>query len=221
MKPVSMKLTDLRKPEKNVRLHTKKQLQEFRRSVEMFGQIRPIVIDENNVILAGNGLFETLQMMGKETADCYIVTGLTDNQKKKLMLADNKVFSLGVENLDVVTSFIEEMSDDLDIPGYDEDILRQMVSDAEEVTEKVSEYGIIQKDEIEQIKSHNSEDLAPDPVQSLKPVIPESDSKEPESPAYTQDTTTSGSYTETDPSPEPTEVRKFVICPKCGEKIWL
>ena len=66
-----MKLSDLVKPEKNVRIHTEQQLKEFRRSIEMFGQIRPIVIDENNIILAGNGLFDSLNAMGKETAEVH------------------------------------------------------------------------------------------------------------------------------------------------------
>lgn len=69
MEIITMKLVDLVKPEKNVRIHTEQQLKEFQRSVKMFGQIRPIVVDENNVILAGNGLYETLIAMGKETAD--------------------------------------------------------------------------------------------------------------------------------------------------------
>lgn len=56
-------LSELRRPERNVRMHTDKQLKEFRRSVEMFGQIRPIVVDEDGVILAGNGLYETLLSM--------------------------------------------------------------------------------------------------------------------------------------------------------------
>lgn len=60
MEIITMKLVDLVKPEKNVRIHTEQQLKEFQRSVKMFGQIRPIVVDENNVILAGNGLYETL-----------------------------------------------------------------------------------------------------------------------------------------------------------------
>lgn len=53
MEIITMKLADLVKPEKNVRIHTEQQLREFQRSVKMFGQIRPIVVDENNVILAG------------------------------------------------------------------------------------------------------------------------------------------------------------------------
>ena len=82
----------------------------------MFGQIRPIVIDENNVILARNGLFDTLNTMGKETAEVYQYSNLTENQKKKLMIADNKIFNLGIENLDTLNSFLEELNGDLDIP---------------------------------------------------------------------------------------------------------
>lgn len=213
MKPVKIKLADLKRPEKNVRLHTKKQLEEFQRSVEMFGQIRPIVVDENHAILAGNGLYETLVNMGKEEADCYVMTGLSENQKKKLMLADNKVFSLGVENIDTVESFIQELSDDLDIPGYDEDILKQMVSDAEEVTEKVAEYGTLNTDQIEQIRSHDSEKLEPVPEGKAG-----SSYEEQVCPEETPDRATAEPMQEDE---EPTEVRKFVICPKCGEKICL
>ena len=44
MKITVKKLSELRKPEKNVRLHTAKQLEEYVRSLEMFGQIRPLVM---------------------------------------------------------------------------------------------------------------------------------------------------------------------------------
>lgn len=80
------KLADLKRPERNVRMHTDKQIKEFRRSLEMFGQIRPIVIDENNVMLAGNGLYETMLTMDYKEADCYVVTGLSENEKKNLCL---------------------------------------------------------------------------------------------------------------------------------------
>ena len=99
MKVTKKPLAELHPPERNVRMHTDKQLKEFRRSVEMFGQIRPIVVDEGGTILAGNGLFETLLSMGRTEADCYVVSGLTEAQKKKLMLADNRVFDLGVDDL--------------------------------------------------------------------------------------------------------------------------
>lgn len=209
MEIITMKLADLVKPEKNVRIHTEQQLKEFQRSVKMFGQIRPIVVDENNVILAGNGLYETLIAMGKETADVYKYDNLTENQKKKLMIADNKIFSLGIENLDTLNSFLEDLQGDLDIPGFDEDILKQMVSEAEDVTEKLSEYGTLDDEEIQSIKESGerkeqhiqkaeAEQAAPAPQPITQP--------QQEMPEDSEDTT---------------EVKKFVICPKCGEKIWL
>ncbi len=114
MEITTMKLADLVKPEKNVRIHTEQQLKEFRRSVKMFGQIRPIVVDENNMILAGNGLYDTLVAMGRETAEVYRYDSLTENQKKKLMIADNKIFGLGIENLETLNSFLEDLQGDLE-----------------------------------------------------------------------------------------------------------
>ena len=49
-------MSELTLSEKNVRMHTQTQLKEFVRSIEMFGQYRPIVVDETGTILAGNGL---------------------------------------------------------------------------------------------------------------------------------------------------------------------
>lgn len=209
MEIITMKLVDLVKPEKNVRIHTEQQLKEFQRSVKMFGQIRPIVVDENNVILAGNGLYETLIAMGKETADVYKYDNLTENQKKKLMIADNKIFSLGIENLDALNSFLEDLQGDLDIPGFDEDILKQMVSEAEDVTEKLSEYGTLDDEEIQSIKEsgeRKEQQIQKAEAEQATPAPQPIAQPQQEMPEDSEDTT---------------EVKKFVICPKCGEKIWL
>ena len=148
-----MPLSSLQRPEQNVRMHTEKQLKEFERSVSMFGQLRPIVADEAGVILAGNGLFETLLRLGWEEADVLQVEGLTENQKKKLMLADNKIFGLGVDDLETFDAFLVDLKDDLDIPGFDEELLKSMVAQAGEVTERLQEYGTLDEDEIEEIKA--------------------------------------------------------------------
>lgn len=212
MKIITMKLADLIKPEKNVRIHTEQQLKEFRRSIKMFGQIRPIVVDENNVILAGNGLYDTLISMGAETADVYKYDNLTENQKKKLMIADNKIFSLGIENLDTLNSFLEDLSDDLDIPGFDEEILKQMVSEAEDVTEKLSEYGTLDDEEIENIKNKTYSQ----PVLGINTTENEFNDEK-----HIEDNPIIATNEFNGKNEESAEVQKFIICPKCGEKIWL
>lgn len=211
MKQLTLKLSELVRPERNIRIHTEKQLEEFERSVRMFGQIRPIVVDEKNTILAGNGLYETLLRMGEEQALVYKYEDLTESQKKKLMIADNKIFSLGIENLDTLNEFLEELNGDLDIPGFDEEILKQMVADADEVTEKISEYGTLDEEEIQQIKEANE-----------KREQKELESASEEGKAIVQtDLPQQGGQSATMESPESAETRRFVICQKCGEQIWL
>lgn len=202
----TMKLSDLVKPERNVRIHTEQQIKEFERSIRMFGQIRPIVVDEANTILAGNGLYDTLVKMGFETAEVYKYDNLTENQKRKLMIADNKIFSLGIENIDTLNAFLEELQGDLDIPGFDEEILKQMVSDAEDVTQKIAEYGALDKAEIENIKNNSARQEQR--YSAEQQVEPAGTGAEPEA-------------AEGDMPDETAEIRKFVICPNCGEKIWL
>lgn len=208
MKVVKMKLADLVKPEKNVRIHTEQQIKEFCRSVEMFGQIRPIVVDENNIILAGSGLYDTLITMGKDTADVYRYDNLTENQKKKLMIADNKIFSLGIENLEILDSFLEDLQGDLDIPGFDEEILKQMVSEAEDVTDKISEYGTLGDEEIRRLK----ENAGRKERQIQRTMAGQESASTPE--GKLQQDSDRGNE-------DATVAKEFVACPNCGEKIWL
>ena len=143
MKVTTKKLSDLKHPEKNVRIHSEQQIRELKRSLEKFGQTRALVIDENNIILIGNGLYEAMASLGYQEATVYVKAGLSENDKKKLMIADNKTYALGIDNLETLNEFLEELQGDLDIPGYDEEILQQMVADADEVTEKLSVCGTL------------------------------------------------------------------------------
>ena len=199
MKVTVKKISELKRPERNVRMHTDKQLVEFRRSVEMFGQIRPIVIDENNVILAGNGLYETLLSLGHTEADCYVVKGLTEKEKKKLMLADNRIFDLGVDDMKVFDEFIAELGDDLDVPGFDDELLRSLNAAVTDVDDILSDYGKITDEKKEQIAS-----------------AAETYRKEEEARAADLD-----EDEEDDSEAEVQSAGRYVICPKCGEKIWL
>lgn len=204
MNVVKMPLSTLKRPERNVRMHTEKQLKEFERSVTMFGQIRPIVVDDERTILAGNGLYETLLRMGWTEADVLQMQGLSDSQKKKLMLADNKIYGLGVDDLDSFDAILNELQDDLDIPGFDEELLKSMVSQASEVTEKLQEYGTLDDEEIGEIR------VARERKEQYMAAESEEPADEPEDAAVAT------------PAVEEREpVRQYVICPHCGKKVWL
>ena len=222
MKVVKMPLSTLKTPERNIRMHTDKQLREFERSITMFGQIRPIVTDETGVILAGNGLFEALKRMGWEKADVLKISGLSENQKKKLMLADNKIFGLGVDDLSAFDAFLEELKDDLDIPGFDEDLLQSMVAEADAVSERLQEYGTLDDREIEEIKAARERKES-----AMSAVSAAHDSGE------TTDTGAAdlsdgqdAAAIESNPDIMPDDggretIRRSVTCPHCGGVVWL
>lgn len=217
MKVIKKRLDDLKHPEKNVRIHSEQQIRELKRSLEKFGQTRALVVDENNVILIGNGLYEAMVSLGYQEASVYVKTELSENDKKKLMIADNKTYALGIDNLDTLNEFLEELQGDLDIPGYDEEILQQMVADADEVTEKISEYGTLDESEIQKIKEANEKREQKAAAAEISDNNSENSSENPN----TSDNQSSERQNTTEIEPEITETRKFVICPNCGEKIWL
>ena len=217
MKVIKKRLDDLKHPEKNVRIHSEQQIRELKRSLEKFGQTRALVVDENNVILIGNGLYEAMVSLGYQEASVYVKTELSENDKKKLMIADNKTYALGIDNLDTLNEFLEELQGDLDIPGYDEEILQQMVADADEVTEKISEYGTLDESEIQKIKEANEKREQKAAAAEISDNNSENSSENPN----TSDNQSSEMQNTTETEPEITETRKFVICPNCGEKIWL
>lgn len=199
MKIETINISELKTPENNVRVHTEKQIEEFIKSLEAFGQTRPAVIDENNIILVGNGMVEALKRKGNTTLEVFRKCGLSEAEKKKLMLADNKIYDLGADNYDAIEQIISELGNDLIIPGFDEDILRSISSTAEEVTETINNYGIMEPEKVEKIKQ--------------KGTIEE---------PYNQQTEERNSIAEnTDSDEETTEIKRFLICPKCGEKVWL
>lgn len=201
MKVSMMKLADLKRPEKNCRIHTDRQLKEFKRSVEMFGQIRPIVVDETNTILCGNGLYEALLEMGKTEASVLKRTDLTDAQKKKLMLADNKVYTLGTDNLEVFDEWLRELGD-VDIPGYDEELLETLLAETPEIDELVTDYGNFTESSVNSMKRHEEAHAAGNFGPSAAPA------------AQSEET-----HIQNQNAPETPSEGSYVVCPNCGHHI--
>lgn len=211
MKTEKVRVADLKYPEKNVRVHTKKQIEEIKRSLNMFGQIRPIVVDEDNVILAGNGLVQAFVEMGTDEADVLRVKGLTEKQKKKLMIADNKIFSLGLDDNEAIYDILKELDGDFDVPGFEEDLLQDMLADFDEVDDTISEYGKLDNEQVkdfEEAAERKEERIA----QAETQIEEEYD---------TGSTAETATFSPQDDSEQEAEVRRQVKCPHCGGEIWL
>jgi ParB-like chromosome segregation protein Spo0J len=51
----------------------------------------PILIDENDVILAGHARWEAAKILGLTTVPVIVINGLSEPKKRALLLADNRI----------------------------------------------------------------------------------------------------------------------------------
>ena len=211
---LTLKLNELKAPEKNVRRHPEKQIKEMVRSLNLFGQFRDVVIDENNIILAGNGLVTAMRAAGWEEADVIKYTNLSENQKKKLMIADNQTASLGVDDYAAIEEILKSLDGDFDVPGYDEDAIRMLCEETEAVVASVQSYGSYSSEDTDRV-NREAENRAENGFTPVEQTYREDEDES--APSYNAPT-----YQAPNGNDLPvTETKKFVICPHCGEKIYL
>lgn len=222
MKIERLNIADLRPAEKNTRIHNRKQIDELVRSFKMFGQIRPIIIDENNVIWCGNGFFEAAKQAGETQIDAYRVVGLDENQKRKLMLADNQTFLLGATNTAIMDEFLTEMQD-FDVPGFDEETLSQLYGAIEEATEELQNYGVVDQ---ESVRSIERAEAARNEIQDERVFVQDEAKNAAYAPSESaeDDDSLPNTLKATDGMvniPKDNNTRPYIVCPRCGEHIYV
>lgn len=109
-----LKLNDLKVYEKNPRV-IEKAIPQVMESIRQVGYVTPIVVDEDGVILAGHTRYAALRGLGEEEAEVLVVRGLTEEQKKKYRILDNKTGELATWDKALVRSELEG----IDFDGFD------------------------------------------------------------------------------------------------------
>lgn len=77
--------------EHNSRTHSEEQIQEVVNSINRYGYTNPILVDENNVIIAGHCRVIAAKRCGMEEIPTILIDGLSDVEKAELVIADNKL----------------------------------------------------------------------------------------------------------------------------------
>jgi len=111
-----MSLDELIPYENNPRINDNA-VHDTKQSMIECGNLDPIEIDENNVILSGHTRLLALKELGETETDVMQVTGLTDEQKRKYRILANKTNELAEWDI----AKLELELEDLDFSDYDFD----------------------------------------------------------------------------------------------------
>lgn len=108
----------------NPRQHDTKQLIKIQNSIEKFGFINPILVDEHNEIIAGHARLASARLAHLPQVPVIRLEHLSTAQKKAYRIADNKLAELGtwsIENLQLEFQELEKLDLDfsLGITGFD------------------------------------------------------------------------------------------------------
>lgn len=105
----------------NARTHPEHQIEQICQSILRFGFYNPVITDERNNIIAGHGRVLAAQRLEMQTIPVIMIEGLSDNERRALVLADNRIALSASWDLQKVR---EELSDlaaedfDLEITGF-------------------------------------------------------------------------------------------------------
>jgi len=86
-----MSVAALRPYARNARTHSKKQVKQIARSIERFGFTNPVLISDDNEIVAGHGRVEAAKLLGIETVPTLRLSHLSPAQRRAYVIADNKL----------------------------------------------------------------------------------------------------------------------------------
>ena len=133
---IEKKITEIIPYEKNARKNDEA-VKYVAESIKQFGFKVPIVIDKNNVIVAGHTRYKASKKLGLKEVPCIVADDLTEEQIKAYRLADNKVSEVAEWDFDLLG---EELTDILNIDMSDFGfIMQEQEEEEEEEQEKHNE----------------------------------------------------------------------------------
>ena len=134
MEITKVKIEDLHLDPSNARKHDSKNLDAIKSSLAKFGQQKAIVIDKNNVVIAGNGTLEAAKALGW-TDIAVVVSDLKGAEAMAFAIADNRTTDLSSFDEDILGMHLQALrEDDWDLGdlGFDiNDLVDFGVTDAE------------------------------------------------------------------------------------------
>lgn len=120
---------------RNSRTHSEEQVLQIASSIKEFGFNNPVLIDQDGGIIAGHGRVLAARKIGLEKVPTIKLAHLTETQKRAYIIADNKIALNAGWDDEMLKLEIEELNladFDIDLVGFSEEELAELLDDSEE-----------------------------------------------------------------------------------------
>ena len=105
----------------NAKIHGKNQLEKLKDSISEFGFLTPCLIDQDYNIIAGHGRVLAAKELKIRKVPCVFVEGLSEQQRRAYILADNRLGELGEWDMELVAQELNALTDEgfnIDLTGF-------------------------------------------------------------------------------------------------------
>ena len=129
----------------NARTHSTEQVAQIVHSINAFGFVNPILVGDDNVVVAGHGRLLAAQQLGLAQVPVIELSHLTPTQRRALALADNRIAdNAGWDEalLQQELAALDALDIDLENLGFLEDELQTMLRDIDHWEASNSEHSI-------------------------------------------------------------------------------
>jgi hypothetical protein len=148
---------------RNARTHSPAQIAEIAGSIRAFGFSNPILVGDGSDIIAGHGRLAAARKLGLPEAPVVVLRGLSDAQRRQLVLADNKIAlnaSWNSEMLSLELADLSAIGADLSMLGFTNKELSAALSRVEaglteeDAVPKIGEVAVSRPGDIWQLGPH-------------------------------------------------------------------
>lgn len=119
----------------NSRTHSESQITQVAASIKEFGFTNPILLDEDNGVIAGHGRLLAAKKLGLDSVPTVKLENLTDAQRKAYIIADNKLATNAGWDVDLLSlemQNLKELDFDLGITGFELEEINALLRSSDE-----------------------------------------------------------------------------------------
>lgn len=124
----------------NARTHSPAQVLQLANSITEFGFCNPVLIDQDNGIVAGHGRVLAARHLGWERLPCVRLAHLTDLQRRAYVLADNRLALSATWDEAMLALELAELREegfDLSLSGFEEEMVERLLNGPESAAQEI------------------------------------------------------------------------------------